>query len=182
MAGLPPLRRIVTGHDGTGTAIFDSDTALSPIDPRQSVKDADLTDEERRLKPGGGFITLWRTDEAPAVAQGPWTDHHGNQTLSLSSDIGATVRAVDMPPSMSSPMHRTISLDIGVVLAGEVVLELDNGSEVTVGVGETVVQRGTIHAWHNRGTTMARVLFVLLPAQPVVIDGKPLEKTKFGVN
>ncbi|CAK7215943.1 hypothetical protein SBRCBS47491_002663 [Sporothrix bragantina] len=183
MAELPPLRRIVTGHEADGTAVVDSDTTLSAIDPRQTASPADVTDEERKMKAGGGFITIWKTDESPANIQGPWKDYHGSgAAIPLSSATGTTVRAVDMPPGMCSPMHRTVSLDFGVVLAGEVVLVLDGGREVIVRPGETVVQRGTIHAWHNRGKIMARVLFVLLPAEPVVINGEPLEKTQFGVN
>lgn len=79
-------------------------------------------------------------------------------------------------------MHQTISLDFGVVVTGEVVLEMDNGVETTVKPGDTVVQRGTIHAWHNRTNKIARVLFVLVPAEKVVIDGKSLKQTSFSIN
>ena len=48
-------------------------------------------------------------------------------------------------------MHTTDTVDFEVVLSGEVVLELDDGAEVTLKQGDTVVQNGTRHAWHNRG-------------------------------
>jgi len=54
-------------------------------------------------------------------------------------------------------MHRTASLDLGVVLQGEVILELDDKVETVLKEGETAVQRGIIHAWHNRTQEFARV-------------------------
>ena len=145
------------------------------------IGSAQVTDEETRMREGGGFIHLWRTESFPATIQGPWTEYH-NKQIPLSDKIGTTVRIVDMTPHLSSPMHRTLSLDFGVVLSGEVVLELDNGIETTVKPGDTVVQRGTIHAWHNRTDKIARVLFVLVPSEKVVVRGQTLEQTRFAVN
>jgi quercetin dioxygenase-like cupin family protein len=79
-------------------------------------------------------------------------------------------------------MHRTVSLDFEVVLKGKVVLEVDDGVESLVKEGEVVVQRGTIHAWHNRTGEVVRVLFVLVPSEKVVIQGRELEATKFEIN
>ncbi len=58
-------------------------------------------------------------------------------------------------------MHRTESLDYGIVLEGEITLVLDD-SEVTLRAGDVVVQRGTDHAWANRGATTAKVAFILV--------------------
>jgi quercetin dioxygenase-like cupin family protein len=74
---------------------------------------------------------------------------------------GTRVRVVDMPPGTRSPMHRTESVDYGIVLAGTLTLVLD-GDETTVGPGDLVVQRGTDHAWENRTDEPVRMLFVLL--------------------
>lgn len=71
-------------------------------------------------------------------------------------------------------MHRTVSLDFGVVLKGEVVCALDHEVEKVCKEGDVVVQRGTIHAWYNRTEEPARMLFVLVPAEKVKIDGKEL--------
>lgn len=57
-------------------------------------------------------------------------------------------------------MHRTRTIDYGVVLDGEVDLELDDGSVLTMSAGDVVVQRGTAHAWHNRSTGTVRLFFV----------------------
>ena len=58
-------------------------------------------------------------------------------------------------------MHTTPTIDYGIVLSGEIDLELDEGI-VRVGPGDVVVQRGTLHGWHNRGTEPCRVAFVLI--------------------
>ena len=59
-------------------------------------------------------------------------------------------------------MHRTETVDVGVVLEGETWLLLDDGSETRVGVGDAVVQRGTMHAWANRSDQPVRMLFVMI--------------------
>jgi quercetin dioxygenase-like cupin family protein len=62
-------------------------------------------------------------------------------------------------------MHRTPSIDYDFVLEGTVGLELDDGAEVVLKAGDLVVQNATRHRWHNRGTTVARVLSVMIGAQ-----------------
>jgi mannose-6-phosphate isomerase-like protein (cupin superfamily) len=54
-------------------------------------------------------------------------------------------------------MHTTDTIDFEVVLEGTVVLELDDGAEVTLRPGDTVVQNGTRHRWRNPGDTTARL-------------------------
>lgn len=78
-------------------------------------------------------------------------------------------------------MHRTVSLDYAVVLAGEIVCVLDGGEEKTIAQGEFIIQRGTNHQWINRSKTeVARILFVMVGAEKVVLeDGKELEETVF---
>jgi quercetin dioxygenase-like cupin family protein len=52
-------------------------------------------------------------------------------------------------------MHTTDTTDFEIVLSGQVVLELDDGAEVTLSPGDTVVQNGTRHRWRNPGTEPA---------------------------
>jgi quercetin dioxygenase-like cupin family protein len=81
-----------------------------------------------------------------------------------------------MPPGALSPMHRTISLDYGVVLEGEIDLILDSGESRHMKRGDISIQRGTNHAWRNRSSTSwARMLYVLQPAEAIVVDGKAME-------
>ena len=52
-------------------------------------------------------------------------------------------------------MHTTRTIDFEIVLSGEVVLELDDGATVHLHPGDTVVQNGTRHRWHNPGAEPA---------------------------
>ena len=74
-------------------------------------------------------------------------------------------------------MHRTVSLDYGVVLYGEMELVLDSGETRIMKVGDVSVQRGTNHAWRNTSDTQwARMMYVLQPSLPITINGKPLDE------
>ena len=143
-------RRIVTGHDAQGRAIVESERRRrAPPVPHDTA----------------GFNKLWSTDSWPSDNQDS-TDGAERDT-GLASTNGSVLRIVEMAPGHRSPMHRTQSLDYGIVLAGEIDLELDEGRIVSLNVGDVVVQRGTIHAWINRGTSPARMAFVLLSAAPL---------------
>ena len=56
-------------------------------------------------------------------------------------------------------MHRTESVDYGIVLEGEITFVLDD-AEVTVRAGDVIVQRGTNHAWSNPSGKPCRVAFI----------------------
>jgi hypothetical protein len=46
-------------------------------------------------------------------------------------------------------MHRTDTIDLIYVTSGACVLELDGGAKVELKAGDTIVQNGPRHAWHN---------------------------------
>ncbi|KAK8056911.1 hypothetical protein PG993_002138 [Apiospora rasikravindrae] len=70
------------------------------------------------------------------------------------------------------PMHRTVSLDYGVVLEGEVDLVLDSGEVRRMRRGDLAVQRGTMHAWRNPSETeWCRMLYFLQECEPVRVGG-----------
>jgi quercetin dioxygenase-like cupin family protein len=72
-------------------------------------------------------------------------------------------------------MHRTVSLDYGVVMLGEIELILDSGETHLMKAGDICVQRGTMHAWRNTSQTeWARMLYVLQPCEPVIVNEKEL--------
>lgn len=74
-------------------------------------------------------------------------------------------------------MHRTVSLDYGVVLMGDIELVLDSGETKAMKVGDICVQRGTMHAWKNTSQTeWARMLYVLQPCEPLIVNGKELKE------
>lgn len=91
----------------------------------------------------------------------------------LVSPGGTVCRIVDFPPGGTPLMHRTQSLDYGVVLEGEVEMELDDGSVNLLKRGDVAVQRATMHAWRNpHPTQWTRMLFVLQDCEPVIVNGK----------
>ncbi|WP_233859292.1 cupin domain-containing protein [Paraburkholderia sp. HD33-4] len=59
-------------------------------------------------------------------------------------------------------VHRTPTLDYGVVLDGEIWLELDEGRETHLSTHDVVIQCATRHAWRNRSARPTTMLFVLL--------------------
>ncbi|RVX65793.1 hypothetical protein B0A52_10324 [Exophiala mesophila] len=92
--------------------------------------------------------------------------------LGLVNPNGTVCRWVDLAPNAEPMMHRTQSLDYGVVLEGEVELELDDGSVTRMRKGDLAVQRATMHAWRNPSKTeWARILFVLQDCKPLLVGG-----------
>jgi quercetin dioxygenase-like cupin family protein len=154
----PPVRRIVTGHDVQGKAVFRSDDLL-PVEPIPSGDAA--------------FSLVWTTATVPADNNDETDGRLREAGLTLHN--GSVIRIVDMLPGGTSPMHRSSSIDYGIVLSGEVELELDDGAVTLARAGDIIVQRGTIHLWRNPSATEScRIVFVLIEAAPAVIDGVPL--------
>ena len=88
------------------------------------------------------------------------------------------IRVVDMFPGRESPMHRTNSIDYGIVLEGEIELELNDGAKRTVRQGGIVVQRGTNHLWRNTTDKVCRIAFVLIESPAYLHNGQPLPEYK----
>ncbi len=87
---------------------------------------------------------------------------------------GSVLRIGVLSPGTRSPMHRTESLDYGICLEGECVMETDGGDSVVLRAGDVVIQRGTNHVWHNVSDAPCRFAWVLLDAEPVVVGGRRL--------
>lgn len=80
---------------------------------------------------------------------------------------------------VSSPLHRAVSLDYGVVIEGEFELTLDSGETRIMRQGDFCVNRGAMHAWRNltgNGTLPGRMLWVLLDCKPLIINGQEAEE------
>ena len=167
------FRRIVTGHDEAGRAVIVSDAAPTRV-------------FDNLGEPGLVFHEVWNTQATPAPIDR--NDEEPAETgLTLAPPPGGTrIRVLDIPPekadvdfevvfksigggdahlgSANAPhpnMHRTRSIDYGIVLQGELTLIVDDG-ETIVRSGDIVVQRGTNHAWSNRSGENCRVAFILI--------------------
>ncbi|OBT94779.1 hypothetical protein VE01_06362 [Pseudogymnoascus verrucosus] len=127
-----------------------------------------------------GFNVIYTTSQFPASLSSNTdiTTHEKvvqSGTLGLVQPHGTVCRIVDFGPQHEPLMHRTQSLDYGVVLEGEIEMELDGGEVKVLRRGDVAVQRGTMHAWRNQSKTeWARMLFVLQDCEPVVVGGERL--------
>jgi len=152
------LRRIVTTHDAQAKAVVLSDEVLTGVPIPSGV---------------ASFIKVWTTNVTPADNS---DDADGAlRETGLTSPNGSVLRIVDHAPGSRSPMHRTLSIDYGIVLEGEITMELDGGSSTPLKAGDVVVQRGTNHLWFNHTDKWTRMAFVLIDAKPVEIGGMRLE-------
>jgi len=59
-------------------------------------------------------------------------------------------------------MHKSETLDYGILLSGERILVLDDG-EYVLNPGDTVVQIGSWHAWSNLNAS--QMAFVMMGAK-----------------
>jgi mannose-6-phosphate isomerase-like protein (cupin superfamily) len=171
-------RRVVTGHDAAGKAVFVSDELVAPV--------------TLALLPGSEFHRLWGSDSTvtfPDDGSRPSAERYfppvggsrfGFFTIPPDGGVGAPAdldfeaalaEFEQKLPGMAEHleadnpgMHTTATVDYGVVLSGEVVLELDDGAKVTLRPGDTYVQNGTRHRWSNTGTVPAVLAVVLVGA------------------
>ena len=154
----PPVRRVVTGHDASGKAVVVDDRQFDPV----GIPSGDAR-----------FTLIWTTATAP-VDNDDGTDGR-ERSVDLTLPGGSVLRIVDMLPGKRAPMHRTSSLDYGIVISGEVELVLDDGSATLVEAGGIIIQRGTIHSWYNPSRNVpARIAFVLLDATAATVGGVAL--------
>jgi hypothetical protein len=82
----------------------------------------------------------------------------GREYLEQVPDLAARFEA-DHPG-----MHVTDSVDYGIVLEGEVWLELDDGKQLHLKAHDVVIQNGTRHAWRNKTDRPVKMVFVLIGA------------------
>ncbi|KGJ86578.1 cupin domain-containing protein [Colwellia psychrerythraea] len=167
------IRQIVTGHDEQGNSIFLSESDVSPV--------------QGSLLLGFKSFELWSTKKDSVV---PHKGELNNVNNYFPETGGSICRVITFPPQEESSfnfspeaiaetkelfpgliehldptspgMHTTNSIDYGIVLRGEIYLELDNGEERLLTPGSCVVQNGTRHAWVNKSKQPATMAFILL--------------------
>ncbi|MSO81398.1 MAG: cupin domain-containing protein [Alphaproteobacteria bacterium] len=130
------FRRVVTGHDPAGRSIIALDDTPGSVTLGEAA--------DRRV-----LTEFWATVPTASGAAG---------------EGFSEIRFVDMPAGSRREMHRTDTVDYGIVLAGEVWMVLDT-TETLLRTRDVVVQRGTNHAWQNRSGLPARMAFINLGGQ-----------------
>jgi len=157
---LSSIRRVVTGHDKKGAAVFVSDNIYETV-----------------VIPSGdaAMTTIWTTATVPADLNDETDGRERDAGTTLKG--GSVIRIVDMLPGASSPLHRTNSIDYRIIISGTIELELDNNNFKTIEAGDIIVQRGTIHKWRNPSAdNVCRIVFVLTEAKPFEINGAALQE------
>lgn len=149
----PPIRRVVTGHDANKVA--------------KVIMDGPATNAKYPI-PGVVSTLIWCSDEMPAdIAVDETAEDMGARIIGTAPPPNGTrFCVIDFPPGVPPVMHRTETIDYVLVLSGEIDMDMDD-STVTLKAGDIMIQRGTNHAWVNRGTERARLAFVLIDAKPL---------------
>lgn len=165
------MRRVVTGHDPGGKAVIASDVQLEGV--------------QVALLPGLELHALWGGDQPPgypddgsAMPAVTWfppvagfrffhmvLPPEGGELRPLEDPAAAIAEMEAKVPGLLATMepdqpgmHRSDTVDFLYVLSGNPVLELDDGVEVSLRPGDTLVQSGTRHRWHNRGIGPCRMV------------------------
>jgi hypothetical protein len=174
------VRRVVAGTDSRGRSVILSDGPAPHTHDFVSV-------------PGQSQTRIWFTDGPPATTPppkepttetGPVVPATGGASFvvvrfapdSVMQDgdfdpARAGAEFAEFAPDVaagSDPdqpgMHWTPSVDYGIVLEGEIWLEVDGGAETRLMPGDTFVQIAGRHAWRNKGDGPATVGIVLTGA------------------
>lgn len=176
------IRRVVTGHDENGRSVFASDEEVDG-----------LTVD---ILPGWQFFDMWGADqtltfpdagEKPAAASYfPPVDGFRFSFSVIPPKDTPPVEGVDpdealsivnaaLPGMMdyleSDGFHTTDTVDMEVIISGEVTLVLADGQEKRLGPGDTVVQNGTRHVWRVDGPEPCLMAVFMLGAHRAGKDG-----------
>lgn len=165
------VRRVVTGHDERGRSAVASDGAADAIEFGGA---------------GGVFHLVWGRDDP---AHFPDAGNQPRWSGPSPPPGGCRFIVFELPPGDKNDlddyvvesmtefadrtrpgMHATPTTDFGIVLKGTVGLELENG-EVILQPGDVVVQNGTLHRWHNRGSSTATIVGVAIGARHDALPG-----------
>ncbi|MBO9204317.1 MULTISPECIES: cupin domain-containing protein [Niastella] len=176
------VRRIVTGHNTEGKAIILSDaspehtymiggpngakfhevwnTAQSPALINSVSGDPEETSLVLAPPKSGTRIRVIDFPPEGDEIRNLTKDEAGKHFKSMGGE-DASKAGQNAPHPL---MHRTATIDYGIVLEGEMTLVVDQG-EVTIKAGDIIIQRGTNHAWANRSGKSCRMAFILIDGQ-----------------
>jgi hypothetical protein len=148
------IRRVVTGIDASGKTVVISD-AEAPVGRKNDVL-------------GAWAVPIWQMLKMPPKLS---DDGATGATVNMPGPGGLVFRVIQFPPesilranreeakkhygredfdSKDAGMHANNAIDLVVVLSGEIWMGLRDAGEIHLKEGDTLVQRGAMHAWHNR--------------------------------
>ncbi|EKV05460.1 Cupin 2, conserved barrel [Penicillium digitatum] len=164
LSSLRAITRHVTGHNENGKAVIHSSTPA---------------EWESLQEKGMAFNVVYTNQFYPDLNND--ADVKTYETLKRSNRLGlvnpggTVCRIVDFAPNNRAVVHRTQSLDYGVVLEGQIEMILEDSDPVIMNRGGVAVQRATMHGWRNTSETeWARLLFVLQDCNKLTVAGKEM--------
>jgi quercetin dioxygenase-like cupin family protein len=161
----PGLRnpfRYITGHNERGEPVF--------------LQTDHGNHHDTMLEGAGAQSTIYSCPGNPVQLTGDVDLEFSKQKPSLHIPNGCVARVIDFAPGAASNFHRALTLGIGTVCEGEVELRLSETEARVLRPGDVAVNRGAMHRWRNTSSERpARMLFVMLDVEPIVVNGRPLE-------
>lgn len=173
------IRCVVTGQDKSGKSLIMRDTPITPVC--------------LALFPGYEFHRMWGSDSIPQLPSDgtpptqqlryfPPKNGFRFGFFTIPPDTATRVDKLNTASALEEirlklpgmidvlerdhpGMHTTDTVDFDVIVSGEVVLELDDGTEVLLKAGDCVIQNGTRHAWHNRSSQNCVISVALVGAE-----------------
>jgi hypothetical protein len=175
-----PFRRIVTGHDAHGRAVIQEDAPPPRVQqvggPRGPVfyevwntRETPARIDAASGEPAEDGISLApppngtriRVLDIPPEDEN-FHDISAEEARAHFAEVGAADGSSHSDAgSPHAFMHRTETIDYGIVLEGELTLIVDEG-ETVARTGDIVIQRGTNHGWANRSNKNCRIAFILI--------------------
>ncbi|BAV05343.1 Cupin domain-containing protein [Filimonas lacunae] len=173
------FRRIVTGHDAAGNAILISDAPPThtqlvggPGGPTffevWHTLETPALIYAQPVEPGENGLVLPPPKNGTRIRVIEFPPEGEEIQKLTGADAAAKFKSMgDEKASTSNEaaphplMHRTKTVDYGIVLEGEITLVLDK-EEAIIRAGDIIVQNGTNHAWANRSGNICRMVFILI--------------------
>ena len=168
LSELPPPKRALTGRDEAGKSVFKSFDVTSKVveidnNPGLTFYELYMTEGVPQLTglepdpmlkgtiafPGPGG-TMFRLISYPPKRPEGWKPPAGVTFESALKEMSDKVPGMGDHFERGAPgMHTSDTIDYGVVVRGEMTLELDDGQKVHLRQGDCIVQNGTRHRWRN---------------------------------
>lgn len=175
------MRRVVTGDDVTGKAVFVSDEDVEPVrvayfprtaftrlwgsdGPAALPTDGAAPDAKQYFPPSGGY-RFGLVSFPPAGTTRPEDLDVPVALAEVERELPGLMGHRESDAGENAGMHTTDTVDFEVVLSGELTLELDDGATRTMRPFDTVVQNGTRHRWRNPGSEPAVVALFMVGAE-----------------
>ena len=169
------LRRIITGHNDKGKSIVKYDGSpvrfgglfemwVTDNTPADNKHQNDAAKREIRLEPPSKGSILRFFEVFP---DNPSVTTEKLEQITAQGFVAVNAEHCRPDTSKDPRMHKTKTVDYIILLDGEVTLLLDE-DEVDLKPFDVVIQRGTNHAWINKGSKSALLAAILIDAESIL--------------